>query len=356
MEALGLDPAFWRGCRVFVTGHTGFKGAWLSFWLRELGAVVCGYSLAPETSPNLFSLLRLSESMDSRLGDVRQADLLADAIAEFEPLVIVHLAAQALVRRGYADPLHTFATNAMGTAGVLQAARSCASVRSIVVITSDKCYANETAVGSPFNEDDPLGGYDPYSASKACAEIITAAYRRSYFSQSTVVVASARAGNVIGGGDWSQDRLIPDVVRSVHAGLSVELRNPDAIRPWQHVFESLWGYLLLAQRGAAGDRSVAGAWNFGPDHGQSCSVSEVVELFGRALETTTGWYPVALRDALHEAPALLLDASKAQRALGWKPRLSTLQAVSLTAAWYRRFFKGDDVGELCREQLSAYVA
>ena len=272
------DAGFWRGKRVFLTGHTGFKGGWLAIWLESLGASVFGYALAPVTTPSLFEITRLDESVDSILADVRDAQKLSDAIRRAEPDIVFHLAAQPLVRASYRDPVETYSTNVMGTVHLLEAVRQTDSVRAVVVVTTDKCYDNREWEWG-YRENDPLGGYDPYSSSKAAAELVTAAYRNSYFLASEVAaVASARAGNVIGGGDWSEDRLIPDIVRAVSDGKPVRIRNPDAIRPWQHVAEPLAGYIRLAQHLYTDGAGFAQAWNFGPedrDAGSSlCGVSD----------------------------------------------------------------------------------
>jgi CDP-glucose 4,6-dehydratase len=355
VEALGLNPAFWAEQRVLVTGHSGFKGAWLSFWLQALGARVTGFALPPETSPNLYDVLALQNRIDSHFADIRDADEIRRVFHRADPTVVFHLAAQPLVRRSYREPIETFSVNAMGTANVLEGSRSAGNLRAVVIVTTDKCYANEPSSLRAFREHDPLGGHDPYSASKACAELIAAAYRSSFLASRGVVVATARAGNVIGGGDWAEDRIIPDIVRAASAGRAIEVRNPHAVRPWQHVFEALYGYLLLAQRAAGGEHSLAEAWNFGPESSEALAVGEVVELFQNAFGSA-GWRHVPEGADLYEAPALVLDASKARSELGWKPRLSITAAIELTAEWYRRYYDRSNIVQFSEAQLHTYAA
>jgi CDP-glucose 4,6-dehydratase len=346
----GSNP--WHGRRVLVTGHTGFKGAWLAAWLDALGARVSGFALPPATHPNLHDLLDLSARIDGAFGDVRERAAVEAALARARPEVVFHLAAQPLVRASYADPLGTLATNVMGTAHVLEAARG-HDVAAIVVVTSDKCYA-QRGTGRPFREDDPLGGHDPYSASKAAAEIVAASYRDSYFAHDAVV-ATARAGNVIGGGDWSPERIVTDVVAAARAGRPLRLRYPHATRPWQHVTDALAGYMLLAERGLAGDRSVARAWNFGPCEGQSMPVGELAAALLRALGSDI---PVLVDDtpAPHEAATLDLDPSDATTLLGWRPRHDAAAAIAATGAWFRGFAAGEDARALTRAQLPLTVS
>jgi CDP-glucose 4,6-dehydratase len=347
------DLEFFRGKSVLVTGHTGFKGAWLSEWLLRHGANVAGMALPPDTEPALFRLLGLEGRMPCAFGDVRDRTAVARVFAEHEPEIVFHLAAQPLVRRSYREPLATFETNVMGTLHVLEAARTAPSVRSIVVVTSDKCYENVGArVG--YRESDALGGHDPYSASKGAAEIATAAYRRSFFAGSAVGLATARAGNVIGGGDWSEDRLVPDIVRGVEADRSVPIRNPGAIRPWQHVLDPLSGYLMLARAAFVDPGRFSGAFNFGPDQAELSVgglASRIVERLGRGsldLSTPPG-------DAPHEAELLVLDSTKAREVLAWSPRLGTDDTVALTVEWYRSFSEDRESARAVTErQLAAY--
>lgn len=353
VEELGMSPEFWRGRRVFLTGHTGFKGAWLSLWLRQLGAEVSGYSLAPPTEPSLFELAGLRRGMTSIEADIRDAARLRTALLQARPEVVFHLAAQALVRRSYADPAETFSSNVMGTVHLMDAVRACETVRGVVVVTSDKCYENR-GLDRGYVEDDPLGGHDPYSSSKACTELVAAAYRRS-FCFDHVAIATARAGNVIGGGDWAPDRLVPDMMRAFAAGTPVRLRNPEAVRPWQHVLEPLAGYLLLAESLVVRGQRHACGWNFGPDADATATVRTVAELAVRAWGARAAWvgdpgpHP-------HEAHVLMLDASRARATLGWAPRLTLGRAVVDTVEWYHAQAAGADAESLCLEQIARYGA
>jgi CDP-glucose 4,6-dehydratase len=351
------SPDFWRGKRVLLTGHTGFKGAWLAIWLARMGAEVHGFARAPDTEPNLFHLAGLGSRIHHGEGDLRDAAAVCAAVRSSRPQVVLHLAAQALVRRSYAEPLETLAANVMGTANLLQALRDAEEVRAVVVVTTDKCYENREWVW-PYRECDPLGGRDPYSASKACAEIVTAAFRDSYLAASNVAVASARAGNVVGGGDWAPDRLVPDCVRAFSAGTGVMLRNPAAVRPWQHVLEPLGGYLLLAERlfrqGPA-DRDAATAFNFGPlaDDVRPVGwvVGEVARLWGppASWEFDAGAHP-------HEAQMLALDAARARGTLGWRPRLSLAQCLDWTVHWYRAVAGGESALACTEFQIDCYLS
>ncbi|HEU5350884.1 MAG TPA: CDP-glucose 4,6-dehydratase [Terracidiphilus sp.] len=347
----------WKKRRVFLTGHTGFKGGWLALWLAEKGAVVRGYALAPETEPNLFEAANVGGAVEDVCADIRDFAEVHARMTEFAPEVVFHMAAQPLVRRSYADPLGTYATNVMGTAHVLDAARSCPSVRAVVCVTTDKCYENREQQ-RPYRETDPLGGHDPYASSKACAEMVASAYRSSFFAadgqgKPGVALATARAGNVIGGGDWSEDRLIPDLVRGFCAGEPVKIRRPGAVRPWQHVLEPLHGYMLLAERLLGGDTQFAGPYNFGPAEEDAWTVERVadrmVELWGKGAHWT--------RDAeagVHEAHLLRLDASKARADLGWRPRLPLSTALEWTVRWYRAWQKGTAMRGETLKQIAGY--
>jgi CDP-glucose 4,6-dehydratase len=332
---------FWGNRRVFVTGHTGFKGSWLSLWLKRLGADVAGYSLGAPSEPNHFQLLDLK--MPSIEGDIRDRETLRPALEEHKPEIIFHLAAQALVRRSYRDPLETFSTNIMGTAHLFEACRHVPSVRALVNITSDKCYENREWLWG-YRENERLGGHDPYSASKACAELITASYRNSFFNLNdfgkthNVLVASARAGNVIGGGDWAEDRLIPDIIRAASARERVLLRNPYATRPWQHVLDPLRGYLLLGEKLLQGRKDFAGPWNFGPNEEARATVEDMV-LKARERWPAIEYVPQAQPGAVHEAASLHLDTSKARTLLGWRPLWDLSATVSRTIEWYRAFYE-----------------
>lgn len=326
-------PTFWAGRRVLVTGHTGFKGAWLALWLERLGSHVAGLALAPQSRPSLYEDAGLDAGIDSHLVDLRDAAGVRGAVEATRPEIVFHLAAQSLVRRSYREPVETFATNVMGTVHLLDALRDCESVRAVVVVTTDKCYENREWVWG-YREDDALGGHDPYAASKAAAEIAVAAYRRSFLAERAVALATARAGNVIGGGDWSEDRLVPDMVQAFAAGRPVEIRNPRAIRPWQHVLDPLAGYLLLAQRLYVEGPAHAEAWNFGPGEHSSKPVGEVVERFAAAWGDGAQWQAIEAHGP-HESTWLELDASKARRRLCWRPQLDLDSALEWTARWYR---------------------
>jgi len=333
VEAVVNTSTFWLGRRVLITGQTGFKGAWLSLWLQSLGARVVGYALPPETTPSLFEVADVGCGTTSIHGDLLDADALSAAVAEHRPEIVFHMAAQARVRRSYRDPVNTFATNVQGTVHLLEAARRCGSVRAVVVITSDKCYANREWPWG-YRENDPMGGHDPYSASKGCAELVVSAYRQSYFADAGIGLASARAGNVIGGGDWAEDRLIPDAMRAFAAGETLVLRNPAAHRPWQHVLEPLHGYLLLARRLIDGGETYAQGWNFGPQAIDARTVGEVVERIATRWGREAKWRMAADAGA-HEALMLRLDASLAQVELGWRPVLALNEALDWTLDWYR---------------------
>ncbi len=354
-----IDSSFWAGKRVFVTGHTGFKGSWLSLWLQSMGARVSGYSLSPPTKPSLFETGRVAEGMQSRIGDVRDLPGLLAAMKADEPEVVFHLAAQPLVRYSYREPVETYATNVMGTVNVLEAARQTPTVRAIVIITSDKCYENHEWVWG-YRETDALGGYDPYSNSKGCTELVTAAYRSSYFNpkdydRHRVAIASVRAGNVIGGGDWAEDRLIPDVVRALSGRRPVVIRNPAAVRPWQHVLEPLAGYLAIAEKLATGGPAWSEAWNFGPEEGDARPVQWIVERMCAAWGEGASWE----RDPgsnPHEAQYLRLDIAKVKSRLGWRPRWNLETGLYKTIDWYRACDKGADMRAYTQAQIRDYVA
>jgi CDP-glucose 4,6-dehydratase len=346
---------FWRGRRVWLSGHTGFKGAWLWLWLRTLGAELTGYALAPPSSPCLWDLVRggmaPSPGMAPWLDDVRDAGRVRGSIERADPEIVFHLAAQSLVKESYREPLATYATNVLGTAAVLDACRGRKSLRCVVVVTSDKVYENSGS-GRPFEEGDRLGGDDPYSNSKACAELVTQCYRESFFGAGPPL-ATARAGNVIGGGDWSADRLIPDCVRALAAGKPVSLRYPEATRPWQHVLEPLSGYLKLAEALARSPESAPRAVNFGPDAASFCRVRDVVDAFSARFEGRPGWERDASRHAA-EAQALTLSSGLAERTLGWRPRLELQDALAWTADWYRAHAAKEDMVKFSETQIARY--
>lgn len=345
------DPDFWRGKRVLLTGHTGFKGSWLALWLQRLGAQVTGLALAPATEPSLFVLAGVAQGMDSHACDVRDAGATAALIQAARPDIVLHLAAQALVRAGYASPLDTHATNVMGTAHVLDALRGLPQVRVAVVVTTDKVYRNREWV-YPYREDDALGGHDPYSASKAAAEIVAASYRDAFLSAQGVAVATARAGNVIGGGDWSPERLLPDAAAAWSTGQTLVLRNPHATRPWQHVLEPLAAYLHLAELLWA-DAAKAGAYNFGPAPHEAATVGRVVEIAQASYPTAPVQYQSHAKNP-HEAGLLALDTALARSRLGVLPVWALPEAVGRTMAWYRDFHAGASARTLCLSDLEAF--
>jgi CDP-glucose 4,6-dehydratase len=346
----------WKSTRVFLTGHTGFKGGWLALWLARLGATVRGYSLDPSTSLNLFGTARIAEMLEDTRGDIRDRDALNRAMHEFAPDVVFHLAAQPLVRLSYSDPLGTYETNVMGTANVLESVRNTPSVRAVVVITTDKCYENHEWHWG-YRETDPLGGYDPYSSSKACVEIVSAAYRNSFFRENSqrhgVLLATARAGNVIGGGDWSDDRLIPDLVRGFQSGQPVLIRRPKSIRPWQHVLEPLSGYLTLAERLLAGESHFASAWNFGPWEDDAWPVEKIAAAMSERWGEGAMW-TIDSTPTVHEAGYLKLDSSKARAELGWMPQLRLKSALEWVIDWYQASNSTEDMQTFTLNQIAEY--
>lgn len=346
-----MNQGFWNGKRVLLTGHTGFKGSWLALWLRALGADVHGLSLTPPPGPSLHALLNGADGDEKGILDIRDRAAVLRRVTEVKPEIVLHLAAQALVRAGYRDPAGTYDTNVTGTANLLDALRVSPDVRSIVVVTTDKVYRN-AETGVAFREDDPLGGHDPYSASKAAAEIVTASYRQSFFEARRIGLATARAGNVIGGGDWAEDRLIPDAVRAWGSGETLVVRRPKAVRPWQHVLEPLGGYLALAE-GLWHNPDLAAGYNFGPDHTAAATVGAVLEHAREAY----GSGEVRLGDGSdgpHEAGYLMLDSTRAGRDLGYEPRWALGETVRRTMDWYRRLAAGEDAANLCHADIEAF--
>jgi CDP-glucose 4,6-dehydratase len=343
---------FWEGRRVFITGHTGFKGAWLSYWLKQMGAEVFGYAQAPEQTPALYDVLKLEASIPSQFADIAKLDLLQTSLNDFQPEIVFHLAAQSLVKPSYDSPLETYQTNVMGTANLLESVRQQAGVKAVVVVTSDKCYENLERPW-PYRETDRLGGHDPYSNSKACAELVTASYRASFFTDTNTAVASVRAGNVIGGGDWAQHRLLPDVIKSWQSGNEMAVRYPGAVRPWQHVLDPLSGYLALAQNLVEHGQTFAEAWNFAPE---PQSMQPVRHLLGIAEEFCPGfaWHSEQQPEH-HEAQLLMLDYSKAQKQLGWTPNWSLDTALEKTFEWYEAFYEGQDMRDVCDRQIASFL-
>lgn len=351
-----MNLNFWRGKRVLVTGHTGFKGSWLSLWLHEAGAVVAGYSLPPSSVENLFELAGIGDAVDSVFADIRDLQELQRQFHQFQPEIVLHLAAQALVRRSYEAPVETYQVNVMGTANVLEAVRTCESCRVALVVTSDKCYENREWNWG-YRECDPMGGHDPYSSSKGCAELVTSAYRRSFFSSSArhqVAVASARAGNVIGGGDFAKDRLVPDLINSIRSGSVLTIRYPDAVRPWQHVLEPLSGYLLLAEKLWESPAHFSDCWNFGPSARDCRSVRWIIEKINELSDQPVAW-TVDLGIKPHEAGLLTLDSAKARTTLGWTSRWPVETALRSAVRWYNSYRRNESVRTAVIRDIEAYV-
>lgn len=351
------DESFWKNKRVFLTGHTGFKGSWLALWLHRMGAIVTGYALDPPTKPSLFELAEIAELVDSKIGDIRYAESIIKAVSEANSEIVIHMAAQSLVRESYKTPAETYAINVMGTVNLFEAIRQCPSVRAVVNVTTDKCYENKEWYWG-YRENEPMGGYDPYSSSKGCSELVTSAYRQSFFNPQNyekhgVAVASARAGNVIGGGDWATDRLICDCIRALSAGEEIVIRSPNAIRPWQHVLEPLSGYMLLAQRLYENGPEFAGAWNFGPDDADAQPVEWIVrrmcDLWGNGAT-----YRINQGDQPHEATYLKLDCTKAKTMLGWRPRWNLEQALESIVTWTLACQRGEHPRSICMSQLERF--
>jgi CDP-glucose 4,6-dehydratase len=356
VEAVGLSSQFWSGKRVLITGHTGFKGSWLTLWLQSLGAQVSGFALQPPTQPSLFELAGVAQGINDQRGDLRDLGALLELIAETRPQIVLHLAAQPLVREAYRDPLGTYSSNVMGTLNLLEAIRQIGGVRACVLVTTDKVYANQEWLW-PYRENEPLGGHDPYSSSKACCELLAQSYAASFFpaqryAEHGLALATARAGNVLGGGDFAPERLIPDVLKAWSANEPVTLRYPQAVRPWQHALEPLAGYLLLAAGLYEQGPALGGAWNFGPGEGDMCSVGEVVELLARRWPRGPG---IRIEPSeLHEAGLLRLDSSRAHQLLGWKPRWSLQQCLEHTLDWHLAWKSGKNMREMTLAQLNLY--
>jgi len=353
-----VNPIFWNGKRVFLTGHTGFKGGWLSLWLASMGAKVTGYALVPNTTPNFFEVANIESDLEqSHIADIRDLEKLQKAMADAKPEIVIHMAAQPLVRYSYVNPVETYATNVMGTVHVLESIRSLDCVRAAIMVTTDKCYENKEWVWG-YREDEPMGGHDPYSNSKGCAELVTSAYRQSYFAperyaQHQVAIASARAGNVIGGGDWSEDRLIPDAIKAFEAKEALMIRNPLATRPWQHVLEPLSGYLVLAQALYQEGANFNGGWNFGPRDDDARSVQEVIKLLINNWGSSASWMQDPSEQP-HEAHSLKLDCSKARQYLNWVPRWTLEQAIENITQWQQAYQLQGNMREMSLKQITAY--
>ena len=348
-----INPSFWKGKRVFVTGHTGFKGGWICLWLKHLGAEVIGYSLEPSTVPSLFEVANVGEGMQSIIGDIRDHAKLSKMILESKPDVVIHMAAQSLVRYSYAQPAETYEVNVMGTVYLLEAVRAMPSVKAIVNVTSDKCYENQERIRG-YSENEAMGGVDPYSSSKGCAELVTSAYRQSFFEPAGIALASARAGNVIGGGDWAADRLIPDFLRAMDAGETLNIRSPKAVRPWQHVLEPLSGYLMLAEQLYSNGASFAEGWNFGPSDDDSRTVSWIIERMAE-MRIDINWQ-CDEAPQLHEANLLKLDSSKALHQLNWQPVWRLQTALQKTLEWHEAWRNAEDMQAVSLAQINDYLS
>ncbi|SCB95524.1 CDP-glucose 4,6-dehydratase [Kosakonia oryziphila] len=353
-----IDASFWKGKRVFITGHTGFKGSWLTLWLQSMGAVLKGYSLNPPTEPSLYESAAVDDLIDSTIGDIRNFDQLHAAISAFRPEIVFHMAAQPLVRLSYDEPIETYSTNVMGTVHLLEAVKRVGGVKAIVNITSDKCYENREWVWG-YREHEAMGGYDPYSNSKGCAELVASAYRNSFFNEKDyakhgVALASVRAGNVIGGGDWAKDRLIPDILRSFENNQTVIIRNPHAIRPWQHVLEPLSGYITIAQRLYKEGPAFAEGWNFGPREDDAMPVQFIVETMVKIWGDDAAWL-LDGNEHPHEAHYLKLDCSKARMRLGWQPRWNLVETLQRIVKWHKAWIAGEDMLACSRNEISEYM-
>ncbi len=347
-----IDQEFWKGKRVFLTGHTGFKGSWLALWLHSLGAIVKGYALSPPTDPSLFNEAKIDSIIDSQIGDIRDQDLLHESITTFNPDILIHMAAQPLVRYSYDAPIETYEVNVIGTAKVLEAARSCSNLKAIVNITTDKFYENDGR-SEGYKESDPMGGHDPYSSSKGCAELVTSAYRRSFLQDQGIGLASVRAGNVIGGGDWADDRLIPDILRSFEKNEPVVIRNPKATRPWQHVLEPLSGYLVLAQKLYGEQDKYAEGWNFGSNETDVRPVDWILDKM--IIKWLNSSWELDQNSNPHEAVFLKLDISKAESKLGWKPVWELNQTLEKIIDWHKAWLNKEDMQTICLAEIEEYM-
>lgn len=353
LEGVAVNPDFWQRKRILLTGHTGFKGSWLALWLQSMGADVQGLALDPPTNPSLFVEAKVADGMVSNIGDIRDYETVLKVVAVIKPEIVIHMAAQPLVRYSYKNPIETYATNVMGTVHLLEAVRQVGSTKVVVNVTTDKCYENKEWVWG-YREDEPMGGFDPYSSSKGCCELVTSAYRRSYFAETGIALASARAGNVIGGGDWAEDRLVPDILRAFEANQSVVIRNPNSTRPWQHVLEPLFGYLSLAEKLWDKPKTYAEGWNFGPKEEDAKSVDWIVKTLADKWGSGASW-EIDGSEHAHEANYLKLDISKARHSLAWHPRWSLAQALDRIVEWHQTWLKQGDVRALCQQQISGYL-
>lgn len=348
-----VDEIFWKNKKVFLTGHTGFKGSWLALWLINMGAVVKGYSLEANTNPSLFKISNIENEMESEIGDIRNLEMITKSMVGFNPDILIHMAAQPLVRLSYKEPIDTYTTNVIGTANVLESARKCSNLKAIVSVTTDKCYENKEWEWG-YRENEPMGGHDPYSSSKGCAELVTSAYQRSFFySDNCASIASARAGNVIGGGDWAQDRLIPDILKAFERSEPVIIRNPLSTRPWQHVLEPLSGYLVLSQELFTNGNDFAEPWNFGPKDDDCKPVSWILDRMVKSWGGNASWKLDENKNP-HEAGFLKLDCSKALKRLKWKPRWDLEHTIHLIVDWHKNYINGNDLKKQCLKEINNY--
>ncbi len=358
MDSMGIgkgnvNKSFWNNKKVFITGHTGFKGSWITLWLMNMGSIVKGFALVPNTIPSLFNQLNLKKEINSTTGDIRDLKNLTNSMVNFNPDILIHMAAQPLVRFSYQEPIQTYTTNVIGTANVLEASRKCKNLKSIISVTSDKCYENRE-ITRGYKENEAMGGHDPYSSSKGCAELVTSAYKRSFFNCSnSASIASVRAGNVIAGGDWSKDRLIPDIIRAFEKSEKVVVRNPNSIRPWQHVLEPLSGYLVLAEKLYLYGDQFSGGWNFGPNDEDCKSVRWILDEMVHLWGDNVGWC-LDNNDNPHESTFLKLDCSKAKRLLKWEPKLNLEQTLSSIVEWHKVFSFGGNIKEQCIKEINEY--
>ena len=352
VKTMILNVEFWKDKRVFVTGHTGFKGSWMCLWLESMGADIAGFSLNPLDSPNLFSEAKVGENIKNTFADIRDQKALVDAISTFNPEIVIHMAAQPIVRRSYENPIETYSTNVMGTVNLLDAIRHLPGVRAVVNVTTDKCYENKEWLWA-YREDEPMGGHDPYSSSKACSELVTRAYMKSYYSSSSTGLASARAGNVIGGGDWSNDRLIPDILLAFQEKIPVVIRNPQSIRPWQHVLEPLHGYLLLAEKLYNEGHLYSEAWNFGPKDDDAKAVEWILDEMATKWGDGASWVN-DINENPHEANFLKLDISKANARIGWSPKWNLNQTLGYIVSWHKDWLNKRPARDICLEQIAQF--
>jgi len=349
-----MNENFWKNKKTLITGHTGFKGSWLTIWLKKLGADIIGFSKSIPTNPSLFKISNVENDIKSIIGDVQNYEFLKEIISKNEPEIVFHMAAQSLVIKSYSDPIETFSTNVMGTVNLLYAIKETKKTKVVVNITSDKCYENNESLEG-YTEDDPMGGHDPYSCSKGCAELITKSFRNSFFSsnpENNVALSSVRAGNVLGGGDWAEDRLIPDIIRAIKNKESVKIRNPNATRPWQHVLDPLSGYINLAEKLWGNQTIYSEGWNFGPDENEVKPVSWVIEKFNELWKNKINWS--IENNKLHETNNLILNCQKAKSKLGWNPKINTETALRWTIEWYEKYFDGEDMRKVTEEQITKF--